>query len=524
MTVRRDLDLVTAEFAFPQTLRFDHARTSVLHMICVSIGRGRHKMMMAEHRHLAEQGVQLVELRLDYIRRAVNLKRLMKNKPCSVIATCRRPEDGGEWQGTERDRLMLLRTAIADGVDYVDLEEDVASQIPRFGPTKRIVSYHNFRDTPEDLEHIHERMCQLDCDIVKLATMAHKPADNLRMMDLMQSSSKPMIGLCMGEIGTPTRILAGKYGAPFTYATFHADRQLAPGQLTYKEMLSPYHYDDINDKTKVYGVIADPVGHSLSPCIHNAAFRHLNVNAVYVPFRVPREDLDAFLFNCRKLEIDGLSVTIPHKESVLQNLDQVDGAVHGIGAANTIVFEDDVAVGYNTDFHAAMDSIEEVAGDGNSEPLDGKTALVLGAGGVSKAIVFGLKRRNVKVTIASRTRFRSDMLAEQMKAKAIEWDDRYNDQHDLLINGTPVGMHPNVDETPYDTSKIHFSTIVFDTVYNPEQTLLVKGARNAGCRVVTGVEMFVRQAAMQFKLFTGQEPPLDVMREEIRRTIGAARH
>jgi 3-dehydroquinate dehydratase/shikimate dehydrogenase len=328
----------------------------------------------------------------------------------------------------------------------------------------------------------------------------------------------------MGEIGTPTRILAGKFGAPFTYATFHHERQMAPGQLSYQQMIDIYHYDQINSETQVFGVIADPVGHSLSPIIHNEAFRHLNLNMVYVPFRVPREDLDEFMMRCRDLDVRGLSVTIPHKEEVLRNLDEADGAVSGIGAANTLVFEDEIVVGYNTDFHAAMDSLEEASRIGDSRnPLKGKVVLILGAGGVAKAIAFGLKRRQANTVIASRTKYRADQLAEQMGCRAVEWDERHSVKPDIVINGTPVGMHPHVNETPYDSRYLKHSTVVFDTVYNPEQTLLVKEARTKGCRVVTGVDMFVRQAAMQFEKFTGHVPPINVMREAVKRTTGAAR-
>ena len=274
-------------------------------MICVSIGRGRHKHMLAEHRHLVEQGAKLVELRLDYIDRKVNLKRLINDRPCPIVVTIRRVQDGGKWDGNEEARQILLRSAIAEGVDYIDLEMDIAGTIPRFGATKRIVSYHNFQETPEDLEKIHAQMCQMDPDVVKLATMAHHPQDNLRMLRLIESSSTPTVGLCMGDIGTPSRILGGKFGAPFTYATFHHERRLAPGQLSYRQMKEVYHYDDITPQTELFGVIADPVGHSLSPLIYNASFRHLEMDRRYVPFRVPREDLDSFIIQCGDLGIKG---------------------------------------------------------------------------------------------------------------------------------------------------------------------------------------------------------------------------
>jgi 3-dehydroquinate dehydratase / shikimate dehydrogenase len=207
-------------------------------MICVTIGRGRHRYLIAEHQHLVNQGAQLVELRLDCIVRKVELGRLIKNRPCPVVITIRRKQDGGLWKGTEQERILLLRQAIAAGVEYVDLEDDIAMQIPRFGKTKRIISLHNFQETPEDLPAIHMRLAALDADIVKIATMANQPHDNLRVLEMMRESECPTIGMCMGDIGTPSRILGPKFGAPFTYATFHHERALAPGQLSYDQMVN----------------------------------------------------------------------------------------------------------------------------------------------------------------------------------------------------------------------------------------------------------------------------------------------
>ena len=160
-------------------------------MICVSIGRGRHRHVIAEHRHLVDQGAELVELRLDYIRGEVNLKRLLADRPCPVVISCRRECDGGKFTGSEEDRVMLLRTAIAEGVEFVDLEDDIAGTVRRFGSTKRIVSLHDFRKTPDDLEAIHRRLCELDPDIVKICTMANHPHDNLRILRLVRRSGAP---------------------------------------------------------------------------------------------------------------------------------------------------------------------------------------------------------------------------------------------------------------------------------------------------------------------------------------------
>ena len=448
-------------------------------MICVSIGRSRHKHMMAEFAHLAEQGAKLVELRLDYISTRVNIQRLLKDRPCATVITVRREQDGGKCTGTEEARLMLLREAIANGVEYVDLEDDIAGKIPRFGKTKRIISYHNFRNTPDNLRELHDKMKALDADIVKIATMANHPHDNVRMLEMMQESDCPTVGMCMGDIGTPSRILGPKFGAPFTYATFHHERALAPGQLSYEQMVNVYRHNSIGAETTVYGVIADPVGHSLSPQIHNADFGALGIDAVYVPFRVPFDALGQFMEDVPRLGIKGLSVTIPHKEAIAKFLTKVDPAVKGIGAVNTVLFKDGEVLGYNTDYNAAMDCLENALGGavppGTPSPLQDKKVLVLGAGGVARAIMYGLQRRGAKTTIASRTVREPKYLADTFGGKCVDWAARHAPT-DIVVNCTPIGMHPNVDESPFNKSILKPTMIVFDTVYNPEIDAAAQGS------------------------------------------------
>lgn len=493
--------------------------------ICVSIGRGRHRMMIAETQHLAESGVELVELRLDYIRRAVNIKRLLETKPCDFIVTCRRPADGGKWRGTEQDRVVLLRTAIAEGVDYVDLEMDVASQIPRYGKTKRIISYHNFQQTPDDLEQIYKRMEDYDPDIIKVATMAHSPHDNFRVLQLGRNSKVPTVAFCMGEMGTPSRVLCGKFGAPFSYATFSSERRLAPGMLSYQEMQGLYRFETINEQTQIFGVIADPVEHSLSPLVHNQAMQRLKLDMVYLPFRVPREHLEQFMKDAPTLGIEGISVTIPHKETVLKSLTDLDDDVSGILAANTVLFKPEGISGHNTDCRAAMKCLLRALekDPGTKKPLTGVRFLLLGTGGVARAIGYGIQKLGGTISIAGRNVHQTEELALRMEGKAVNWMARHGVETDVLINCTPVGMHPNLNESPFEERYLNTKMLVFDTVYNPEQTLLIKHARERGCQIITGVEMFVRQAVLQFELFTNTKVDKNTVHADVKRAISAAR-
>ena len=251
-------------------------------MICVSIGRGRHRHVLAEYRHLVDQGASLVELRLDYINGDVNLRRLLADRPCPAIIACRRPEDGGKYAGTEEQRQLLLRAAIAEGVDYVDLEHDVAALIPRFGRTKRIVSHHDFRKTPENIEELHARMTELDPDIIKICTMANHPHDNVRILELVRTSKIPTIGLCMGDIGVPTRILYDNTKIAVAKILGGEERKKTKA---FSELQSYYLFADKfgrpargNDKGKVEGLVGYARRNFMVPIPRASSWEELNLH------------------------------------------------------------------------------------------------------------------------------------------------------------------------------------------------------------------------------------------------------
>lgn len=490
--------------------------------VCVIIGRTRHKMVTVELQEAVKRGASFIELRLDFLAKAVDFQRLLPFKKCSWVATLRRRDDGGRFNGSEADRKMILRQAIVSGFDWVDLETDIAQEIPRFGKVKRIVSYHNLTETPDDLEGIFEKMCKQDADVLKVATMATKPSDNIRVLKLIQKAPKPTIGHCMGDLGVPSRLLALKYGAPFIYAAFNKERGIAPGLPSLEELRRFYNLAGIDKNTKVYGVIGDPVAHSLSPMLHNQLFKHVNINAVYLPFRVPRGQLPEMLQNFEQIPVEGYSVTIPHKEAAAAIAVGTDQRVKDTQAANTLVRRPNGFWAANTDYPAALECIrgtKPTGEDGMPREWDSCQALLLGAGGAARAIAYALKELGVATTIASRTIDRAERLAKEVGGKAVEWTSRHRITCEVLVNCTPVGMHPEVDESPIHASFLKPGMLVFDTVYTPETTMLVKDSRTRGCKVVTGVEMFVRQAAKQFKYFTDVEPDLDKMREVMRRAL-----
>lgn len=493
--------------------------------VLVVIGRTRHKMVVAELQEAVKRGAKFIELRLDFLAKAVDFKRLAPFKQCPWIVTLRRPSDGGRYNGTEQERQMILRQAIVSGTfEWVDLETDIAGNIPRFGQVKRVISYHNTSETPANLDDIYAKMLQQDGDVYKIAVAAQSSDDMARVFQLQRTAPKPTVAFCMGDIGLPSRFLSLKFGAPWIYAAFNKERGIAPGLPSFDEFRTTYPVRSITEDTKIFGVLGDPVAHSLSPLLHNHMYKKLGVNALYLQFRVPRGQLPTALAAYEKIPVHGYSVTIPHKEVAATLARESEANVQITGSANTLVRRDDGHfIGANTDYAAAIDSLKshlaERAKDGPVVQLSQLAVLVLGAGGVARSIAFALHREGAQITITSRTYERAQKLAEDVKCKAVDWHARHSISFDVLINCTPVGMHPNVDEAPCHFSILKPGTTVFDTIYTPETTLLIREARVRGCDTITGVDMFVRQAARQIELFTGLTPDTDAMRQIMRKAL-----
>ncbi len=494
-----------------------------LERVCVVIARTRHRMVAAEVQEAARLGAKMLEIRIDLIARAPDLRRLPDNKPCPMIATIRRRADGGRWAGTEENRQTLLRQCIAGGFDWVDVECDIADNVPRFGRAKRIVSYHNTEGVPDNLEQIYERMCKQDADVLKVVVVAQQITDNQRILKLLQGAKRPTVAHCMGDLGFATRLLGLKYGAPFMYAAFNEDRMIAPGMPTMWEVQHVFPVDRVNADTKVYGVIGDPVAHSLSPLLHNRLFRRAEINGLYLPFRVPRGQLSAHVDTFEMLPAQGYSVTIPHKEGAAQLATKPDPIVQQTKAANTPVRQKDSAfAAFNTDYQALLDSLTHALPpneDGSPGTLKGKMVLLLGAGGVARAIAHALRKAGCVMTIANRTPEKAHRLAAEIEGRVLDWMGRHTSSCDILINATSVGMYPNIDDTPIHGGFLQPGMMVFDTVYNPESTVMIKDARERNCRIVTGVELFARPAALQFELFTGQAANLEQIRQIVRRAL-----
>ena len=480
-------------------------------MICISLTSSNLEQLrkdMAAAAPLAD----LIEIRLDYLPDTADIGEIIACRPKPVIATYRRIEDGGRYEADDRIRIAALQKVAAQGADYIDIELDTAAELRELS-SKLIVSYHNFRETPRNLAAIHKRAVNAGAHIVKIAVAANSIADNLRVFELLRSTKVPTAAFCMGELGMISRIVGRKFGSMITYASLARGRESAPGQIPAADLRHLYRYNKIRAGTAIYGVIANPVAHSMSPAIHNAAFDHTGVDAVYLPFKV--DEPVSFVKDFRSIDVQGYSVTIPHKETIMAAMDEIDPVATAIGAMNTVVNRDGKLIGYNTDYLAAVGGLEKVT------RLAGKRAVMIGAGGGARAIAFGLKQMGVDLTVTDVVSDKARKLAEDVGCKWIELSKLGKPDADILLNATPVGMHPKVDDTPIPVDWLRPETVVFDIVYNPIETRLLREARRIGCKTVSGFDMFVSQAVAQFELWTGRKAPVQIMADVVRKRLTA---
>jgi 3-dehydroquinate dehydratase/shikimate dehydrogenase len=487
----------------------------------------------------ATEVADIIELRLDYLpeteltQAREEISRLLTSGRRPMILTLRPAEFGGARPISAGDRLFFrVHHAWEHQPDFWDLEVDLAlilqqrkkegndvNDIVGWGVcdwNRTICSYHDFVGVPHDLEQIYASMAATESRILKIAVQADDAIDCIpvfRLLERARREGREMIAIAMGPAGIVTRILGPSRGAFLTYGSLDDESATAPGQLTATELREVYRIDRIDRQTEIMGLIGRPVSHSLSPQIHNAAFAAVDRNAVYIPFEV--NDAPRFLrrmIHPRSREIDwrmrGLSVTAPHKSNVIDCLDWTEPDAKEIGAVNTIVVRDDELRGYNTDTNAFIVPLRAVFGS-----LKHARCAIMGAGGVARAAVFALQREGADVELFARDESRARATVEGVGVECSKLTGARFRGFDIVVNATPVGTRKAHDnETLARAEQLQGVQLAYDLVYNPTETGFLREARTAGCETLGGLQMLIAQAAEQFKLWTGEEPNVDVMR------------
>lgn len=463
----------------------------------------------------AVRRTRTIELRLDWLLNDREITRflcqLAKNRPrATMIATCRRRNAGGRYRGTIAKQLIHLAEALQAGCTWYDLEIETASVCPPellnvlLGEGRQLLSAHFFDRMPRDPGQLAGKMAKARPDAIKVAAQCESLRDSLELLRLARGR-RDVVAVPMGDIALPARLLALREGSALAYAP--VENSTAPGQITLDEILDLYRANKLSRATRVYGVIGDPIGHSLSPVMQNAGFQARRVDGVYLPFLV--RELKDFLSSIEPLGISGFSVTIPHKERILRYLDDCDPLAAAIGAVNTVVVRGKGKLyGYNTDYVGILRALEPRI------PLQGSRVLILGAGGVARAVAFALAHAGATVCIWARRPKRAKSLARAVGGEEIERTRLNSEFFDAIVNATPVGMYPSITESPLEERELN-CRLVFDTIYRPRVTKLLQIAAQRKIETVSGVEMFVAQGAAQWEMWTGRRAPTEVMRRAV---------
>jgi 3-dehydroquinate dehydratase / shikimate dehydrogenase len=489
------------------------AQKRALPRICIALGLPDLPRLLEHARHEADSGETFLEFRLDYLPDPEEGAKaiadfVQKHPECIILATCRRHQNHGKFNGSVEDELRVLDLAVRNGATAVDLEiesaESAGERLAIFhGRAHLIISYHNFEGTPQ-LDPIMRRMMHIPADAYKVVTTARKPSDVGRVVALPKLYPRSsLIVLSMGELGFPSRVLSPIFGGLYTYASPMAIEGTAAGQVSAKQLRHGYRVDRFSRGAKVYGVIAEPVRHSISPAVHNRAFHARRIEAVYLPFLVNPAQLRDFFGMAEHLPVCGFSVTIPHKQRVIRYLDVVDPLAKRIGAVNTVWRKAGKWRGSNTDVAGVTSPLSRKL------RIAGSSVLIVGNGGAARGAAFALCESGARVAIVGRNPDRVRALAKISGAEPLMRDQCESRHFDVVVHATPLGMFPNVNECFFED---HIpGEVVLDMVYNPLETLLLRRAREQGKTVIPGLDMFIEQAAHQFETWTGESAPRAVM-------------
>jgi 3-dehydroquinate dehydratase / shikimate dehydrogenase len=478
--------------------------------ICVSLTEETTEAVIERMQALA--GVaDLFEVRGDLVL-DLDLLSILRARVKPLMLTCRSESEGGRWADDDPRRRKALLEGVKRGYDYVDIEHrsgllDVMNEKAGRG---LIVSYHDLAGMPADLDSLYAEMAGRGADVVKIAVTPRSIADVGRVMAFARRAAEgggtPVVAIAMGPLGVATRILSGRHGAPFTFASTSAGAESAPGQVPASLMAGLFRVGSVTSATRAYGVLGSDVGGSLSPVLHNRAFEARGIDAVYVPLQA--DSLDGFLMAMPALELSGFSVTRPYKVDIVPHMQEVEEAAAVCGSVNTVVAQPDGTLrGSTTDGIGVLASLKKRV------DVKGRPVVILGAGGAARSAALSLAKKGAQVTLLARDPGQAATSARAVGCRHGSIAEVARHPWDVVINATPVGSGALVDETPLPAALHRRGTVALDMVYDPLETRFLAEARAAGCTIVDGMEMLVAQAVAQFETWTGVEAPVDVMRQ-----------
>jgi 3-dehydroquinate dehydratase/shikimate dehydrogenase len=511
-------------------------------MICISIAQESRRLALADMLNAGRQG-DLIEVRLDKFAKAADVSELLAAKPKPVIMTCRRPQDGGDWQRPEEERLALLRHCIISKADYVEIELDVADQIRPFPGSKRVISYTNLRETPDNIAEIYQEARSKNPDVIKLMTLARTPEEAWPLVQILAKSAVPTVVVGLGKPGLMLSILGKKIGSPWTYAALERGMEAYPGDPTIHALRTAYHYPGIERSTRLIGVTGFTDLEYVTVGLLNAAMQHLNLSARCLPLGVGSSRL--FRKVMEAVHLAAVVVDEPNRHALLDIPGELDPAARQTEAVDLLVHQEHKWHGYNLTCRGAVAALEATLrqssypvanAPGSEKPLEGRTVMIVGVNAAARSLAYGIKKRGGALIIASHDRQAAHALAQKLDCRFVQFEALYSTMHEILVvcDDERGAVHPGQERAAHagsgsSASTTHHSSLtgvhsgylrqgmtVMDLTALPRRSVLLQEAQARECRVVEPRQILLELASWQTHLIAGQDMP----REPLEKALG----
>jgi 3-dehydroquinate dehydratase/shikimate dehydrogenase len=484
-------------------------------MICISIAQESRRLALADMLNAGRQ-CDLLEVRLDRFGKAPDVGELLSAKKKPIIFSCRRPQDGGDWEGSEEERLAILRQCIISKADYVEIELDVADQIRKFPPAKRVISYTNLRETPADIADIYARAQTKSPDVIKLVTPARTPEEAWPLVQILAKPPVPTVVVGLGKPGIMLTVLGKKIGAPWTYAALERGMEAYPGQATISDLEAIYHYGAIARPTRFIGVTGFSEREEASIGVLNAALAHLGLLARCLPLGVGSTRLFRKIIEAVKLA--AVVVDADHQRTFLEIASDLDPAAQQSNSVDLILHKDSQWHGHNTFCQAAIAALQAVlqARTPSDKPLQGRMFVITGHNAMARMVGQALKERGAVLILASHDRAAVQKLAGELECRHILFEALYSTMHDVLIVcDHELGTKGRAGDAGVHPGYLKSNMTVMDLTATLQKSTLLREAERRGCAIVSPRQMLLDQLATQVRLITGKEVPLGVLAQAL---------
>jgi len=486
-------------------------------MICISIAQVSRRMALVDMLNAGKQ-CDLIEVRLDCFEKTPDIAELLEHKPHPIIMSCRRLKDGGKFSGSEEERLTLLRQCIVGKADYVEIELDVADQIRRFPPAKRVITYTNLQETPRDIAEIYAECQSKSPDVIKMFINARTPEEAWPLLQIVARQTIPTVIVGIGKPGVMLSVLGKKIGAPWTYAALEKGMEAYPGQPSVRELHEIYHYDKIEKSTRFLGVTGFGEQETAKVAAFNALLAQQKSPLRCLPLGLG--SLPIFRKVMDAVKLAGVVVDTEHQESVLSLASKLEPDAATARAVDLLLPGEDGWIGHNTASKAIMAALHTALAEKapSEKPLQGRILMVVGVNALARAIGYAARDCGARIIVASHNKQAAQELAQALECRFVQWEALYSTLHDAIVvcddEHEQVKSKSATGEAGLHPGYLKASMVVMDLTA-PRPTAFLRAAKLRGCGVVYPRQLLPEQLALQASLVTRQPADVGLLRDSL---------